>query len=342
MFGRALRAINGFFLACFAAGVTITLFAFPPSPMKIPVKVSSDAIVGLCLFALAGTQFCALFAAPFALLGVMFAERKGIRSWTGHAVAGTVIAGFAMLTRYASEAAGAPSIINTYAVSAFLAAGIASGTTYWILAGRFATGPTVARFVAASPGQHAAQELVAQTSASNFTLERTGKPHDKCRLLAPTKLTRVDFFAVAARIGHQPIKARKIGLVAARRAQAVETIETRWNGKETINTAQPGDWIVTSLSLDKVMCDPSGNVNTYVINAEIFPSLYESTAGENVFGRFFRAKHMVDALFLSGEFEILAPWGQKQTADAGYLLFNDEEVYGNNAIAFEETHEIVS
>jgi hypothetical protein len=343
MFGRVLRAICGFFLACFAAGLTLTLFAFPPAAMKMAIEDSSDAIVDLCLFALAVTQYCALFAAPFALLGVMFAERQGIRSWTSHMIAGMVIAGFAVLIRYASEAAGSPSIINTYAVSAFLAAGIASATTYWILAGRFSTGPTVVRSVAASPGQHAAQEVVSQTSASTFTIERTGTLHDKFRLLAPTKLTRVDFFAVADRIGHQPNKARKIGLVAARSTQAVETIETRWNGKETSNTAQPGDWIVTSLSLDgEVMRDAGGNENTYVIKAEIFSNLYESTIGENVFGRFFRAKNMVDALFLSGGFEILAPWGQKQTADAGYLLFNGEEVYGNNAITFEETYEIVS
>jgi hypothetical protein len=343
MFGRVLRVICGFFLACFAAGLTLSLFAFPPAAMKTAVEGSSDAIVELCLFALAVTQYCALFAAPFALLGVIFAERQGIRSWTGHVIAGMVIAGFAMLTRYASEAASAPSIINTYAVAAFLAAGIASATTYWILAGRFATGATVVRSVATSPGQHAAQEVVPQTSASTFTIERTGTLHEKCRLFAPTKLTRVDFFVVADRIGQQPNKARKIGLVAARSAQAVETIETRWNGKETSNTARPGDWIVTSLSLDgEVMRDASGNENTYVIKAEIFPNLYESAVGENVFGRFFRAKNMVDALFLSGGFEILAPWGHKQTADAGYLLFNGEEVYGNNAITFEETYEIVS
>jgi hypothetical protein len=148
---------------------------------------------------------------------------------------------------------------------------------------------------------------------------------------------------VADRIGRQPIKARKIGLAAARHADAVETIETRWNGRETTNTAEPGDWIVTSLSLDgDVMRDASGNENTYVIKAEIFLNLYEAAVGENKFGRFFRAKNMVDALFLSGGFEILAPWGQKQTADAGDLLFNGEEVYGNNAITFEETYEIVS
>jgi hypothetical protein len=131
---------------------------------------------------LAGTQYCTVFAAPFALLGVMFAEWQGIRSWTSNVSAGIVIAGFAVLSRYASEAAGAPSIINTYAVSALLVAGIASGTTYWILAGRFAIRPTVARSVAASPGQQAAQEGAPQTSGSTNTIARTGALRDKCRL----------------------------------------------------------------------------------------------------------------------------------------------------------------
>ena len=156
MFWRVLRAICGFFLACFAAGLTLTLFAFPPAAMKIAVEDSSDAIVDLCLFALAVAQFCAVFAAPFALLGVMFAERHGIRSWTSNVLAGIVIAGFGVLTRYASEAADGPSIVNAYALSAFLAAGIVLGTTYWVLAGRFATKSTVARSVPASPGQQAA------------------------------------------------------------------------------------------------------------------------------------------------------------------------------------------
>jgi hypothetical protein len=343
MLGRVLWVICSFLLACFAAGLTITLFAFPPTPTTISDAFTGDAVVDLCLFALAVAQFCAVFAAPFALLGVMFAERHGIRSWTSNVLAGIVIAGFGVLTRYASEAADGPSIVNAYALSAFLAAGIVLGTTYWVLAGRFATKSTVARSVPASPGQQAAQESAPQTSASTFTIDRASGIHDKCRLLAPTKLTRADFFAVADRIGRRPIKARKIGLVAARNAQAVEPIETRWNGKETTNTAQPGDWIVTSLSRDgEVMRDASGNENTYVIKAETFTNLYESAVGENEFGRFFRAKNTVDALFLSGGFEILAPWGQSQTADSGYLLFNGEEVYGNNKTTFEETYEFVA
>src|SRR5262249_36842936 len=158
--------------------------AFPPTPMTISGAFSGDAVVDLWLFALAVTQYCAVFAAPFALLGVMFAERHGIRSWTSNVMAGIVIAGLGVLTRYASEAADGPSIVNTYALSAFLAAGIVLGTAYWVLAGRLATKSTVARSVSASPGQ-AAQESAPQTSASTFAIDRTGGLHDKCRLLAP-------------------------------------------------------------------------------------------------------------------------------------------------------------
>jgi hypothetical protein len=42
--------------------------------------------------------------------------------------------------------------------------------------------------------------------------------------------------------------ARKTGYAAARMAAEIETVETLWNGKETVNTARPGDWIVTNLN----------------------------------------------------------------------------------------------
>jgi hypothetical protein len=175
-----------------------------------------------------------------------------------------------------------------------------------------------------------------------FTIENTGIFHTKNRLVTPTKLAQADFYKVADRIGRKPIKARKIGFVVARHADRLETIDTRWDGKETINTAQPGDWIVTNLSPDhEVLRDKDGHENIYVIKAEIFPDLYDAIGGENEFGRLFKAKKLVDAVYLSGGFDILAPWGQKQIARAGYLLLNGEEVYGNNASTFDATYEIM-
>jgi hypothetical protein len=175
-----------------------------------------------------------------------------------------------------------------------------------------------------------------------FMIESKGIFHTKNRLVAPTKLAQADFYRVADRIGCKPIKARKIGFIAARKSDQLETIDTRWDGKETTNIAQPGDWIVTNLSADRdVLRDKDGHQNTYVIKAETFPNLYDAISGENEFGRFFKAKNLVDAVYLSGGFDILAPWGQKQVAGAGYLLLNGEDVYGNNASTFDATYEIM-
>ena len=95
---------------------------------------------------------------------------------------------------------------------------------------------------------------------------------------ADRKLTAADFAQVAMDLGVTPIRARKIGFVVACRATATERVDTHWNGKETSNTAQPGDWIVTNLSPQQTpLTDSAGNLNTYVIQANRFADLYELT-----------------------------------------------------------------
>jgi hypothetical protein len=174
-----------------------------------------------------------------------------------------------------------------------------------------------------------------------FIIESAGIFGRKKRLVAPSQLAEAEFRKVADQIGRKAFKARKLGLVAARRA--VETaIETRWDGKETTNTARPGDWIVTNLSPEaRVLRDNEGNENTYVVEADTFPGLYEPAGGQSKFGQIFKAKSTVDALYLSGGFDILAPWGEKQTAREGYLLLNGKDVYGNNAKTFDATYEVI-
>ena len=45
---------------------------------------------------------------------------------------------------------------------------------------------------------------------------------------------------------------------------------------------------------------------------------------------------------LPGGFDILAPWGERQTGAAGYLLLNGTEVSGSSWDAFAETYEILA
>jgi hypothetical protein len=170
----------------------------------------------------------------------------------------------------------------------------------------------------------------------------TGPKGDKHRLVADAVLGEAEFAAIVLAIGARPVRARKTGLIAARKAATRETVETRWNGEETTNTAEPGDWIVTSLSPDgKVLRDAEGNANSYVIRSASFPTLYKPAKGENEFGRLHASSSTVDALHLPGGFAIIGPWGKPQSAPDGYLVRNGTEVYGNNAETFTASYEVI-
>jgi hypothetical protein len=165
----------------------------------------------------------------------------------------------------------------------------------------------------------------------------------RARLEADTRLTAADFAAIAEKLALKPVRARKVGHVAARKAVARETIETRWNGKETTNTAAPGDWIVTNLTPRREpLRDAAGELNTYVITAARFPELYEATGDDSPLGPVYSAKGVVSALPLPGGFDIEAPWGGRQTGTDGYLIMNGEEIYGAGAKAFDDTYEIIA
>jgi hypothetical protein len=198
----------------------------------------------------------------------------------------------------------------------------------------------------------------AQTPPRQNTLARRNPPADnsrmtpgswiisgaKKRLKSTRALTPADFHAIAAKLGCDPVAARKVGFIAATKASRSKTVETRWNGKETTNKARPGDWIVTSLSAKReVLRDGDGHVNTYVVAADRFKDLYQPTRTKPLakLGAVYRAKSVVSALWLPAGFDIIAPWGERQTGPAGYLILNGTDVYGNNAETFDATYEQV-
>src|SRR6476646_418019 len=132
------------------------------------------------------------------------------------------------------------------------------------------------------------------------------------RLVADTVLTPEQFEEVAKALGTHPIRARKIGYVAACKATRDEVVETRSNGKETTNTARAGDFIVTNLSPQRTpLRDRDGHMNVYVIEAARFPELYEPVGGESAQGPIYRAKGVVSAIPLLGGFDIMAHWGER-------------------------------
>jgi hypothetical protein len=176
-----------------------------------------------------------------------------------------------------------------------------------------------------------------------FTLQHAGLLHRKPRLVAPAGLDTSDFHKIAETLHVTPIKARKVGLIAAKQLSDPRRIETRWNGKESEIDAEPGDWMVTSLSPEGVVLrDADGHTNTYAIKPEKFAEVYDLSTETTEFGAIFRPKGVVEAVHLSGGFEIMAPWGEQQRADDGYILLNGNDVYGNHRETFEATYEAVA
>jgi hypothetical protein len=176
-----------------------------------------------------------------------------------------------------------------------------------------------------------------------FRIVQTGPGKDRARLVADAVLTRGDFERIGDAVGAgRLMRARKTGLVAARKARKRQVVETYWNGTETTNTARRGDWIVTNLTPEqKPLVDAEGRLNSWVIGKERFGNLYEPTGEEGELGAVYRATSVVEAIFLPGGFDILAPWGERQTAASGYLIRNGDAVYGNHADTFEATYEAV-
>lgn len=144
MVGRVLRVLIGFLVASLAAGLALVLFVNTPNELA---DMSSDRWSEVGLFALAvGTQ-AAVFAAPFAFIGAALSEWKGYASWIYSCLVGVIIAVVGFTVQYVGETGGPHTIFNSYALAAFIVAGIVGGFVYWLLAGKTAApapaaGPT--------------------------------------------------------------------------------------------------------------------------------------------------------------------------------------------------------
>jgi hypothetical protein len=135
MFRALFRVLFGFILACLAAGLTKMLFAYGPEQVLEgdPVKISRF-IDGVLFTA----THSAAFAAPFAFIATAISEWQTIRNWAYHALVGLAIAVAGFVAQMSSEVGNVPTIVNNYALTAFLTTGFVAGLTYWLFAGRSA------------------------------------------------------------------------------------------------------------------------------------------------------------------------------------------------------------
>jgi hypothetical protein len=139
MLGRIIRVLFGFAMCSIAPGLTLVLFVTTPVELAtLPSDTMTDALTANGLLALAAGTHSAVFAAPFALIGTAIGELRGIASWLYYVMVGIIIAGIGFLAQFWSESGGQVSIVNNYALVAFLTTGFVAGMVYWLFAGQFA------------------------------------------------------------------------------------------------------------------------------------------------------------------------------------------------------------
>ena len=122
--GVLLRVIVGFLFACLAAGAVQVLFALSPAELiEAPAKYWS--LTGMLLLGTA--TITALFAAPFAAISALFSEWQGLRAFSYHALVGIAIAVAGQVMLFSGQTINEPSIVNSYAVAAYLTTGLVAG-----------------------------------------------------------------------------------------------------------------------------------------------------------------------------------------------------------------------
>lgn len=141
MIGTVSRVFLGFVLACLTAGAVLVLFIMTPGRIvALPADIFPERIgQALVLAALAATH-AAIFSAAFVLIAAALGEYMRIRNIAYYLAAGAAIALAGFAAQYASEVGGQPTILNNYAIQAFLTAGFLAGFVYWLIAGRRAGG----------------------------------------------------------------------------------------------------------------------------------------------------------------------------------------------------------
>jgi hypothetical protein len=149
---RVIRVLLGFILACPAAAATLVLFVYTPAELaSLPSDISADRSGEAGLFALAVTPHVMMFSALPALIAITFAERNAIGSLPFYLIVGVAVAVLGFLTQHFSEAPGQTTILQNYALIAFLAAGAVAGFVYWLVSGRYAAAKVPTRPAEAPP-----------------------------------------------------------------------------------------------------------------------------------------------------------------------------------------------
>lgn len=135
-----LRVLVAFGLACIAGALVKLGFATPNDVLTDDPDRLSWSIEQ----ALLAATHSAVFSAPFALVAAAIGEWQSIRSWVYYALGGVAIAIAGFIAIHFGESGGANTIVNQYAILAYLCAGLVGGWIYWLFSGRYAGDPAEA------------------------------------------------------------------------------------------------------------------------------------------------------------------------------------------------------
>jgi protein-S-isoprenylcysteine O-methyltransferase Ste14 len=142
MLARLLRILIGFALACVAAAVTLVAFVYAPADlMNLSEELNGERLSEAGFFAMLVTPHVLISAAVPAMLAAAFAETRKVKSWLFYAAVGVATSGAGFLVQSLTEPPMRLSILQTYALIAFLTAGLIGGLVYWALSGRYAAQP---------------------------------------------------------------------------------------------------------------------------------------------------------------------------------------------------------
>lgn len=193
----------------------------------------------------------------------------------------------------------------------------------------------------------------------SFTLQSRPNDPRALRVTSASALTPDDFRRIceeAASFGVYPMIARKTGFVSVREATRDEQVITFFDSVETRGNAKPGNWIVANMTRDfrfyrpethedpdnYLLRDSQGNLDTYIISKDDKKANYRQTQHSTSVGRVYEwvgGQSDIEAIELRGGFRIIAPWGELQERDVGYLIHSGGEVYGIYGPIFSATYE---
>ncbi len=125
-----IRFILGFVAAVLVAGAVQVAFV---AGADLMAGASASRLESLGLLVLLAATQSAVFSAPFAILAAVVAASQPVRSALYFAAVGLAIALAGFFAQYAGEA-GPDTILNRYALTAYVASGIAAGLAYWYVA----------------------------------------------------------------------------------------------------------------------------------------------------------------------------------------------------------------